>query len=165
MQLPREGDKRTGHELTRRRAAAARSAALRRTARSHLPEAAAHALREPVLTAVGLATWLRISPQAALGLLRQLVKAGVLQGGHWMRSLARLRGGIVCASAVQWPASSLAGYEPADVLVLTMGIYDVEDANRRGEWCLRSGLPLNAGYGAHSVERPDPAEFGRSSCG
>jgi hypothetical protein len=73
---------RTGQDLTRLQTAAVRAAALRRMARSHLPEAAAHALREPVLTAAGLATRLRISPQArraALGLLRQLVKAGVLQ--------------------------------------------------------------------------------------
>ena len=70
---------RTGQDLPRLQTAAVRAAALRRMARSHLPEAAAHALREPVLTAAGLATRLRISPQAALGLLRQLVKAGVLQ--------------------------------------------------------------------------------------
>jgi hypothetical protein len=74
-----EAAQRTGQELTRLQTAAARAAALRCTARSHLPEATAHALREPVLTAAGLATRLRISPQAALGLLRQLVKAGVLQ--------------------------------------------------------------------------------------
>jgi hypothetical protein len=49
------------------------------TARSHLPAAAALALRPPVLTAAGLARQLRLSPQAALGLLAQLVAAGVLR--------------------------------------------------------------------------------------
>jgi hypothetical protein len=74
-----EAAQRAGQELSRLQAAAGRAAALRRTARSHLPEAAALALREPVLTAAGLAAGLRISHQAALGLLRDLVAAGVLQ--------------------------------------------------------------------------------------
>ena len=69
---------RAGQDLTRLQSAAARAAALRRTARSHLPAAAALALRSPVLTAAGLAE-LRLSPQAALGLLTQLVAAGVLK--------------------------------------------------------------------------------------
>ena len=70
---------RAGQDLTRLQSAAARAAALRRTARSHLPAAAALALRQPVLTARGLAERLRLSPQAALGLLNQLVAAGVLK--------------------------------------------------------------------------------------
>jgi len=70
---------RAGQELFRLQAAAERAAALRRTARSQLPAAAALALRLPVLTARGLAGRLRISPQAALGLLKQLADAGVLR--------------------------------------------------------------------------------------
>jgi len=70
---------RAGQELFRLQAAAERAAALRRTARSQLPAAAALALRLPVLTARGLAGRLRISPQAALALLKQLMAAGVLR--------------------------------------------------------------------------------------
>ena len=55
---------RAGQELFRLQAAAERAAALRRTARSQLPDAAALALRLPVLTARGLADRLRISPVA-----------------------------------------------------------------------------------------------------
>ena len=54
-------------------------ATLARTARSQLPRALDHALRTPVVTARGLADHLAISPQAALGLLRQLVAAGVVR--------------------------------------------------------------------------------------
>ena len=74
-----EAAQRAGQDLTRLQTAASRAAALRRTARSRLPEAVSLALREPVLTAADLATRLCISPQAALGLLRQLVAAGVLR--------------------------------------------------------------------------------------
>jgi signal transduction histidine kinase len=70
---------RAGQELTRLQSAAARAEGLRRTARSQLPAAAASALRSPVLTARGLAERLRLSPQAALGLLNQLVAAGMLR--------------------------------------------------------------------------------------
>jgi signal transduction histidine kinase len=71
--------RRAGQDLTRLQIAAERASALRRTARSRLPAAAALALRQPVLTARGLAERLRLSPQAALGLLNQLVAAGVLK--------------------------------------------------------------------------------------
>lgn len=70
---------RAGQELFRLQAAAERAAALRRTTRSHLPATAALALQLPVLTARGLAGRLRISPQAALALLKQLMAAGVLR--------------------------------------------------------------------------------------
>jgi hypothetical protein len=70
---------RAGQDLSRLQMAAGRAAALRRTARSRLPAAAALALRQPVLTASGLAARLRITPQAALILLKQLVAAGVLR--------------------------------------------------------------------------------------
>lgn len=70
---------RAGQELTRLQSAAERAATLRRTARSHLPAAAALALRAPVLTAGDLVHQLRLTPQAALGLLTQLVAAGVLK--------------------------------------------------------------------------------------
>jgi hypothetical protein len=74
-----EAAQRAGQDLTRLQTAADRAAALRRTARSRLPQAASLALRAPVLTAAGLASRLRVSPQAALALLKQLVAAGVLQ--------------------------------------------------------------------------------------
>jgi hypothetical protein len=48
------------------------------TARSKLPAALQAALRTPVVTAAGLAKSLRITPQGALGLLRQLQKAGLI---------------------------------------------------------------------------------------
>jgi HTH DNA binding domain len=54
-------------------------ASLARTARSQLPRALDHVLRTPVVTARGLADHLAISPQAALGLLRQLTAAGVVR--------------------------------------------------------------------------------------
>jgi predicted transcriptional regulator len=50
-----------------------------RTARSKLPAAADLALRQPVLTRRTLARELRVSPQAALALLDQLVAAGLLK--------------------------------------------------------------------------------------
>jgi len=80
-----EAADRAGQAFTRLQTAAGRAAALRRTARSRLPEAASLALRAPLalralaLIAAGLAGRPRVSPQAALGLLRQLVAAGVLQ--------------------------------------------------------------------------------------
>ena len=70
---------RAGQELTRLQTAAERASALRRTARSQLPAAASLALRQPVLIARGVAERLRLSPQAALTLLKQLVAAGVLR--------------------------------------------------------------------------------------
>ena len=53
--------------------------ALARTARSNLPRALDHLLRTPIVTAHGLAESLAISPRAALGLLGQLVAAGVIR--------------------------------------------------------------------------------------
>jgi hypothetical protein len=52
---------------------------LRATARSRLPGAVDAVLRAPVLTAVSLAKSIRVTPQAALGLLRQLTKAGIVR--------------------------------------------------------------------------------------
>ena len=74
----RRRDRRAGQELSRLQGAAEKAAALRRTARSQLPAAAALAVRLPVLTARGLVDQLKLSPQAALILLKQLVAAGVL---------------------------------------------------------------------------------------
>jgi hypothetical protein len=48
------------------------------TARSKLPAAFEAVLRTPVMTAAGLARTLRISPQGALGLLRQMQEAGFI---------------------------------------------------------------------------------------
>ena len=69
----------TREELTDLQRAEAAGAALARTARSRLPRALDHLLRTPVVTARGLADTLGISPQAALGLLRQLTTAGVVR--------------------------------------------------------------------------------------
>ena len=71
--------RRAGQEVSRLQMAAEKAAALRRTARSQLPAAAALAVRLPVLTARGLASHFRLSPQAALILLKQLVATGVLR--------------------------------------------------------------------------------------
>jgi hypothetical protein len=71
--------RRAGQELSRLQTAATRAAALQRTARSRLADAAALALRQPVLTASGVAERLRLTPQAALVLLKQLVAAEVLR--------------------------------------------------------------------------------------
>jgi signal transduction histidine kinase len=53
--------------------------ALARTARSHLPGALDHVRRTPIVAARGLADSLSVTPQAALGLLRQLIAAGVVR--------------------------------------------------------------------------------------
>ena len=68
-----------GQELARLQRAEARAAALTRTARSRLPEAAAQALRRPVITARLLATALGVSHRAALGLTGQLAAAGIIR--------------------------------------------------------------------------------------
>ena len=70
---------RAGQELSRLQAAEDRIGRLTQTARSHLPGAADLALRLPVLTARTLAEKLQITPQAALGLIRQLAAAGLLR--------------------------------------------------------------------------------------
>jgi HTH DNA binding domain len=56
-----------------------KSRGLGRSARSRLQDAVDAALRVPVLTARDLAKLLDISPQAALGLLRQLQEAGIVR--------------------------------------------------------------------------------------
>jgi hypothetical protein len=66
-------------ELAHLQRAETAGAALTRTARSHLPGALDHLLRTPVVTAHGLADSLSVTPQAALGLLRQLIAAGVVR--------------------------------------------------------------------------------------
>jgi len=68
-----------GQELARLQRAEARAAGLTRTARSRLPEAAALALRRPIVTARLLATALGVSHRAALGLAGQLQAAGVIR--------------------------------------------------------------------------------------
>jgi hypothetical protein len=66
-------------ELSGLRRAETAGTTLARTARSQLPRALDHVLRTPVVTARGLAGQLAISPQAALGLLRQLTAATVVR--------------------------------------------------------------------------------------
>jgi hypothetical protein len=66
-------------ELARLQRAEAAGATLTRTARSYLPRALDHVLRTPVVTAHGLADSLSITSQAALGLLRQLIAAGIVR--------------------------------------------------------------------------------------
>lgn len=66
-------------ELARLENAEAKTRSLKRTARSRLPQAADAVLRAPIITARDLAKSLGITVQAALGLLRQLSEAGILQ--------------------------------------------------------------------------------------
>jgi predicted transcriptional regulator len=47
-------------------------------------------LRTPVVTARGLADSLTVTPQAALGLLRQLIAVGVVREATGRAALARL---------------------------------------------------------------------------
>ena len=65
-------------ELERLREAENKGASLRVTARSRLPGALDALLRAPVVTATALAKSLDVTPQAALGLLRQLMAAGLV---------------------------------------------------------------------------------------
>jgi hypothetical protein len=66
-------------ELNRLQSAAEKGQNLGRTARSKLPAAFVAILRAPVMTAGGLAKSLDVTPQAALGLLRQLLEAGIIR--------------------------------------------------------------------------------------
>jgi hypothetical protein len=74
-----EAAQQAGLEFSRLQRAEALAAGLVRTARSRLPEAAALALRRPVITARLLATALGVSHRAALGLVGQLQAAGVIR--------------------------------------------------------------------------------------
>jgi hypothetical protein len=67
------------HELERLRRAEEKGRLLGVTARSRLPDAMDALLRAPVVTASSLAKTLRVTPQAALGLLRQLMAAGIVR--------------------------------------------------------------------------------------
>lgn len=66
-------------ELDRLREIEKKARMLGVTARSKLPAAVDSAIRTPIITARSLATTLDITPQAALGLLRQLTAAGIVQ--------------------------------------------------------------------------------------
>ncbi len=66
-------------ELARLTAAAARGQALPATARSHLPDALAAAIRAPVITAGTLGRELGITSRAAAGLIARLTAAGLLR--------------------------------------------------------------------------------------
>src|SRR6185312_7700668 len=66
-------------ELQRLRRAEEITRSLGRTARSRLPDAADAVLRAHIVTAASLAVSIRVTPQAALGLLRQLTANGVVR--------------------------------------------------------------------------------------
>jgi len=66
-------------ELDRLQRAEAKGRLLARTARSRLPDTLDAVLRAPIVTARGLAKSLDVTPQAALGLLRQLREAEVIR--------------------------------------------------------------------------------------
>ena len=66
-------------ELYRLRRAEEKGDLLKRTARSRLPDAIDAMVRLPVVTARDLASCLDVTPQAALGLLRQMVEAGIVR--------------------------------------------------------------------------------------
>jgi len=74
-----EAAQQAGQELARLQRAEALAAGLVRTARSRLAEAAALALRRPVITARLLATGLGVSHRAAFGLVGQLEAAGMIR--------------------------------------------------------------------------------------
>src|SRR3954451_5908089 len=67
------------NELERLRRAEEIGRSLGRAARSRLPDAANAVLRASIVTARDLAATLSVSPQAALGLLRQLTEAGLVR--------------------------------------------------------------------------------------
>jgi len=66
-------------ELDRLQRAEGKGRLLTRTARSRLPDALEMVLRAPIVTAGSLAKDLDVTPQAALGLLRQLREAGIVR--------------------------------------------------------------------------------------
>jgi hypothetical protein len=66
-------------ELARLQSAEEKGHALARTMRSKLPAALEALLCAPIITARGLAGNLDVTPQAALGLLRQLREAGIIR--------------------------------------------------------------------------------------
>ena len=74
--MRRRGSKNRLDELERLRGAEEISRSLGRTARSRLPDTANADLRASIVTARDLAATLAVSPQAALGLLRQLTEEG-----------------------------------------------------------------------------------------
>ena len=67
------------HELERLRQAEEKGRLLSTTARSRLPDAMNCVLRAPIVTVNSLAKTLDVTPQAALGLLRQLMTAGIVR--------------------------------------------------------------------------------------
>jgi hypothetical protein len=66
-------------ELELLREAENKGVSLRTTARSHLPDVINAMLRAPVVTVTSLVKSLDVTPQAALGLLRQLMAAGLVR--------------------------------------------------------------------------------------
>ena len=66
-------------ELDRLREAEEKGRLLGSTARSRLPDALDAMLRAPIVTARSLARSLHVTPQAALGLLRHLLTAGIVR--------------------------------------------------------------------------------------
>jgi hypothetical protein len=67
------------HELERLRQAEQKGRLLGITARSRLPDAMNCVLRAPIVTVNSVARTLDVTPQAALGLLRQLMTAGIVR--------------------------------------------------------------------------------------
>jgi hypothetical protein len=67
------------HELNRLQETEKKGRMLGSTARSRLPHAVDAVLRAHIVTASGLAEAIRVTPQAALGLLRQLTAAGMVR--------------------------------------------------------------------------------------
>lgn len=66
-------------ELVRLQSAEEKGRALTRTGRSRLPAAMDAMLRVPIVTASSLARSLAVTPQATLGLLRQLIEGGIVR--------------------------------------------------------------------------------------
>jgi hypothetical protein len=67
------------HELNRLQEAEKKGRMLGSTARSHLPQAVDAVLHAHIVTTASLAKAVDVSPQAALGLLRQMISAGIMR--------------------------------------------------------------------------------------
>ena len=67
------------HQLDALRRIEEKAGTLKRSARSHLPTAIDAVIRAPIITARTLAKRLAVTYQAGLGLLKQLVEAGIIK--------------------------------------------------------------------------------------
>jgi hypothetical protein len=76
------------HEINRLQEAEEKGRLMGATARSRLPKAVDAVLRAHIVTPASLAGSIRVTPQAALGLLRQLTAVGIGSGSNRARVVA-----------------------------------------------------------------------------